>query len=35
MKLLNQNIGKVNSDSKDRFDIVAAEMRVLENAVGA
>jgi hypothetical protein len=35
LKLLNQNIGKVNSDSKDRYDMVASEMRVLENAVGS
>ena len=34
-KLLNQNIGKVNSDSKDRFDMVNSEMRVLENAVSS
>lgn len=33
LKLLNQNIGKVNSDSKDRFDMVSQEARVLENAV--
>jgi hypothetical protein len=35
LKLLNQNIGKVNSDSKDRFDMVSSEMRVLENAVSS
>ena len=33
LKLLNSNIGKVNSDSKDRFDMINNEMRVLENAV--
>lgn len=33
LKLLNVSIGKVNSDSKDRFDMVAQEARVLENAV--
>ena len=35
LKLLNQNIGKVNSDSKDRFDMVSQEARVLENAVSS
>ena len=35
LKLLNQNIGKVNSDSKDRFDMISSEMRVLENAVSS
>ena len=33
LKLLNVSIGKVNSDSKDRFDMIAQESRVLENAV--
>ena len=35
LKLLNVNIGKVNSDSKDRFDMVSQEMRTVENAVGS
>ena len=35
LKLLNVSIGKVNSDSKDRFDMIAQESRVLENAVSA
>jgi hypothetical protein len=35
LKLLNQNIGKVNSDSKDRYDMVSQEMRVVENAVSS
>ena len=35
LKLLNSNIGKVNSDGKDRFDSVSSEMRVLENALQA
>lgn len=35
LKLLNQNIGKVNSDSKDRYDIVSSEMRVFENAINS
>lgn len=33
LKLLNANVGKVNSDSKDRFDMLSNEVRVLENAV--
>jgi hypothetical protein len=33
LKLLNSNIGKVNSDNKDRFDMLSNEMRVHENAV--
>ncbi len=33
LKLLNSNIGKVNSDAKDRFDMINNEMRVMENAV--
>lgn len=32
LKLLNNNIGKVNSDAKDRYDILNNEMRVFENA---
>ncbi|CDW87201.1 UNKNOWN [Stylonychia lemnae] len=32
LKLLNSNIGKVNSDCKDRFDMINSEMRVHENA---
>jgi len=35
LKLLNVSIGKVNSDSKDRFDMIAQESRVLENAVAS
>lgn len=33
LKLLNSNIGKTNSDSKDRYEMMLNEMRVLENAV--
>lgn len=32
LKLLNSNIGKVNSDCKDRFDMLSGEIRVMENA---
>ena len=32
LKLLNNNIGKVSSDSKDRFAIVSDEIKVVENA---
>ena len=32
LKLLNSNTSKVNSDSKDRYDILNNEIRVLENA---
>lgn len=32
LKLLNNNIGKVNNDSKDRYDMLNNEVRVLENA---
>ena len=32
LKLLNSNIGKVNSDCKDRFDMINSEIRVMENA---
>ena len=35
LKLLNSNIGKVNSDNKDRYEMVTNEMRVLENAMSA
>ena len=35
LKLLNSNIGKVNSDNKDRFEMLTNEMRVLENAHSA
>jgi len=33
LKLLNGNIGKVNTDSKDRYDLLQNEVRVLENAL--
>lgn len=32
LKLLNSNTNKVNSDSKDRYDMLNNEIRVLENA---
>lgn len=32
LKLLNSNIGKCGSDSKDRYDMITNEVRVLENA---
>lgn len=32
LKLLNSNIGKANTDSKDRYDMITNELRVLENA---
>lgn len=33
LKLLNSNIGKVNSDAKDRFDMITNDFRVMENAI--
>lgn len=33
LKLLNSNIGKVNSDAKDRFDMMTNDFRVMENAI--
>jgi hypothetical protein len=33
LKLLNNNIGKVGSDSKDRYGMISDEIKVLENAV--
>lgn len=35
LKLLNNNIGKVNDDSKDRYDILNKELKVVENATNS